>query len=244
MEQAPRHLHERLQRLQESLHSCQAGLAAQQEAAQTLRLKVAKFRQESAELSQRAERAQLRLINVGSATEGSGPSLDTQREARPQNKPQARKHGSNTLPFLLLIAIGVGYGLQSSELTMPQAEAASAPRYQQPPAPIPVIEAPPVASAQSVTEAEIDESGEALRLVYESQAPGSKASVLELLGATETSASRSPWEVDRFDESGYVVTYRTPDGTAAYEFETDTASGLVKPSAETAQRLIALAHPR
>lgn len=234
MEQGPRHLHERLDRLKESLQTCQADLDAQREAAQTLRLKVATFRQESAQLSQRAEAAQQRLINVG-----SGPSLDAQSGARPL---PPRKHGAGALPYMLLVAVGLGYGLQGSALTLPRAEAASAPKYRPAPVPGPSLETLSAPEPQSVTEAEVDESGEALRLVYESQTPGAKASVLELLGAG--SAAQSPWEVDRFAESGYVVTYRGPDGGAAYEFEADTASGLVEPSEETAQRLLALDQPR
>lgn len=201
---------------------------------------MALLRKERSALAARADAAAQRLKDE------PAPGLNAEPRTPSRARPHRRHRGLRAIPYVILAAVGAGYGLQTSLLAGSRAEAAAAPRYRPLPPEIPLAEpnALPSVAGERIAEPELDASGEALRLVYESKAPGSQASVLELLGSSEAPAARSPWEVDRFDESGYVVTYRGPDGAAAYEFETDTAAGLVRPSAETARRLAALALTR
>jgi hypothetical protein len=147
-----------------------------------------------------------------------------------------------SMPYILLLTIGLGYALKG------QASPAPALPSAQIPVPAPVVDAPSEAPPPAIGAAAEptgakpamgDLESEALRLVYEYRLPGSQREMLDLVGSQEAALGPSPWEVTCSPEARCDVSFaprRYPGSVPLYEFEVDLVRKTVTPSAETAEK--------
>ena len=95
------------------------------------------------------------------------------------------------IPYLLIAAAGIGYGLTSRTVEAAAPVAAAVPEPRRPSGESLAVAGAPAAG---------DPENEALRLVYEYRLPGTDEDMLDLVGAQEDALGPSPWEIE-CDES-------------------------------------------
>lgn len=168
------------------------------------------------------------------------PALRTEAPAAPLvalgwTAPRENFRWAQALPYLLILAASLGYGLKDAPAA-PQAAAATPV-----PAAIPKQDAPPPAENDSLADA----NDAVLDLVFHYHLPGARGTILNRMGFKDESfVMKSPWQIERLDRNRYLVVYRSGNDAkegAVYEFEADLANKTVSLSPETAQMLASAA---
>jgi hypothetical protein len=227
---APTALQSRMQQLQGRVEGCRQRLQAQDQS-------VADICRGALELQAQAEALKRRLEDMGRRLQELGvgvvsiPTADAAPAADPP-QPPGREPGPGLLkclPYLLIAAAGIGYGLTSQALpTLAAAPAASV----------------PPASGISASAAAADPESEALRLVYEYRLPGTEQDMLDLIGSQEEALGPSPWEIACDEDLRCDVSFTSrsvAEEEPLYGFAVDLGAKTVTPSPETAERLLSSA---
>ena len=124
------------------------------------------------------------------------------------------------IPYFLIVAAGVGYGIAGQASTSEAGLDVSGPARR-------VCAGSP--------------ENEALRMVYEYRPSGRDQDVLDMLGTKEDALGPSPWQTEcdqdnRCDVSS--ISRDAGDGEPLYEFSVDLGAKSVTPSEMTEQRLL------
>ncbi len=135
------------------------------------------------------------------------------------------------IPYLLIAAAGIGYGLTNCtvEAAAPMAAEVASLR-------LPSREALAAVSALAPG----DPEREALGLVYEYRLPGTDEDMLDLVGAQEDALGPSPWEIECDESHRCDVSFIPRIGRGEeplYEFAVDLGAQAVIPSTTTVERL-------
>jgi len=225
-------LQARMRRRRQRVEDCRQRLQAQKLAVAEIRRGARDLEAKAAALQGSLNRTRERLQALGAGLAQAALPILPFSSAVPAPKPgsAAPRPGSpvlilQALPYLFIIAAGLGYGIKS------QASPAPAPR--------------PTASAAAAPEQAVvpennDPANAALQLVYEYRPPGTERDILDLVGMQEAVLGPSPWTIECASEERCNVSFNTRERTAEeplYEFEVDLAAKTVTPSPATAQRL-------
>jgi hypothetical protein len=141
------------------------------------------------------------------------------------------------IPYLLIVAAGIVYGLASRnvEAAAPLAAAVDCPR---PPSGVASAVA---ASVVAAAPAPSDAQNEALKLVYEYRLPGTNQDMLDLVGAREGILGPFPWEIECDESNRCDVSFISRvrgEEEPVYKFAVDLGAKAVTPSPSTAERLL------
>jgi hypothetical protein len=172
---------------------------------------------------------------VAPAPQAAEPALPATEVSLKSGTPEQDFGGGllRCIPYLLIAAAGIGYGLTSRTV-----EAAAA---------VPAANASaarPSAEASGVLEApaSADPENEALRLVYEYKLPGRDQDMLDLVGTREDALGPSPWQMECDESNRCDVSFISRPGgdeKPVYEFAVDLGAKTVTPSSATTERLLA-----
>ena len=225
---APTALQARMQRLQSRVEECRRSAQEQDGSVREVCRGALKLQAQAAALKARLEDMGRRLQELGvgvaaaaappPAPQPAAPELPVVAAAPEGPSPAAGRSPLQCLPYILIVAGGIGYGWTSHAVE-----------------PSPPVSVPASVLPAAPAPAESPES-EALGLVYEYRLPGTEQSMLELIGSQEDVLGPSPWDVSCGDDLRCDVSY-TPSLPAQaeplYGFSVDLGAGTVTPSAET-----------
>ena len=243
---APTALQSRMQQLQHRVEECQRRLEDQNQSVADICRGALELQAQAAALKRRLEDMGRRLQELGVGVASIPPAAEplpaaaSPMPAAPETPgaalpPEDRKADASRnpakgllqcLPYLLIAAAGIGYGLTGHAVEA----GASSPRR-------PSGDASAVAGASTTG----DPGSEALRLVYEYRLPGTDQDMLDLIGSQEEALGPSPWEIECDENSRCDVSFTSrsvAEEEPLYGFEVDLGAKTVTPSPETAERLL------
>ena len=241
--EAPSAFQSRINQLHWRVEDCRQKLQAQNQSVAGVCRSALELQAQAQALKQTLEDMSRRLQALGvSAAPAETPaapaaSVPAPAEAAPgasSDPPQPTGQASGTgmmrcLPYLLIVAAGIGYGLIGHPLPTIAA--------------VPAASVPP-ASGISASAAAADPESEALRLVYEYRLPGTDQDMLDLIGSQEEALGPSPWEIECGEDLRCDVSFTSrsvADEDPLYGFVVDLGAQTVTPSPETAERLLSSA---
>ncbi len=139
---------------------------------------------------------------------------------KPAQPPQRPSRLLQLIPYIVLLTIGLDFGLKDQSPPPPAATLSST--------------LPRPAIAQARPQAEDSRKNEAMRLLYEYRLPGTDWDMLDLIGSQEAILGPSPWTMECVSENLCTVSFTAEP---LYKFEVNLAAKTVSPTKETIEKL-------
>ncbi|MBI5240780.1 MAG: hypothetical protein HY926_09935 [Elusimicrobia bacterium] len=222
---APSRLQQRMQDLCGRVEGCRQRLQAQDRSVREVCRGALELQAQAAALRARLEDMSRRLQDLGVGVAAASAAATVPPPA-PQSVPD-REPGKGLLqclPYVLIVAGGIGYGWTShAKESLPSVAAQEAPVLP----PEPAVAAGP--------------ESEALGLVYEYRLPGTDQNMFDLIGSQEEALGPSPWDIECDEDLRCDVSFTPrglPESEPLYGFAVDLGAGMVTPSDETVARLL------
>jgi hypothetical protein len=235
---APSHLQRRMQELHGRVEECRRSLGEQGRSVREVCRGALELQAQAAALKKRLEEMGRRLQELGVGVSAAAVSAEAAPPCAPvpqePNVPpvlETRRSPLQCLPYILIVAGGIGYGwtshaVEHRALAAAQAESAGFPG---------------AAAAPAAPSSGAGPESEALGLVYEYRLPGTDQSMFDLIGFQEEALGPSPWDIACGEDLRCDVSFTPrglPDVEPLYGFAVDIGAGTVTPSVETVERLL------
>jgi len=228
----PWELRDKALSLRESVNSSRARMAAQREQLARLRAEVTVLRELAARGAVAAPPAAAAIPSPLPSRIPAPAAEEAVADSAPATAPFGAGRGlfsARAVPYAAIFLLAVGLQFKPG----PRPAAGLPLTAAAPAAPRPAADAP----APAPSAVDDDRAAEALLLAHEWRLPGDETPLSERLGGVDLPGTSPAWSAEPAGERVYRVSYRAPDGSAAYDFDVDLDARRVDPTPETAELL-------